>query len=53
MVFAHLMTSRMAEVLDFLSGVPGPTGGSALVHLLSAWLHQGDDFAGAFNRKVK
>ncbi|XP_054724425.1 LOW QUALITY PROTEIN: importin-9-like [Uloborus diversus] len=52
MVFAHLVCHQIEPVLDFLSGVPGPTGQSALQFVLNVWCQCHPLFYGAFERKV-
>ncbi|GFY70331.1 importin-9 [Trichonephila inaurata madagascariensis] len=52
MVFAHLVNHQIEPVLDFLSGVPGPTGQSALEFVMSVWCQCHSLFFGAYERKV-
>lgn len=52
LVFAHLVHTQMAAVLDFLSGVPGPTGQSALAFVLTEWCSRQTLFYGAYENKV-
>lgn len=52
MVFAHLIHSQMEAVLEFLSGVPGPTGKSALHFVLVEWCARQHLFYGAYENKV-
>ncbi|GFT94809.1 importin-9 [Nephila pilipes] len=52
LVFAHLINHQIEPVLDFLSGVPGPTGQSALEFVMSVWCQCHSLFFGAYERKV-
>ncbi|KAK8783595.1 hypothetical protein V5799_010042 [Amblyomma americanum] len=52
LVFAHLVHTQMGAVLDFLSGVPGPTGQSALAFVLTEWCSRQALFFGAYENKV-
>ena len=53
MVFAHLINHHLANVLDFLSSLPGPTGSqSALEFVLTQWLSRQHLFYGAHENKV-
>lgn len=53
MVFSHLFNHEMTTVLDFLSSLPGPTGGqSALVFVLTHWLSRQHLFFGTYENKV-
>ncbi|KAF8793185.1 Importin-9 like protein [Argiope bruennichi] len=52
MVFAHLINHQIDPVLDFLSGVPGPAGESALEFVMSIWCQCHPLFFGAYERKV-
>ena len=53
MVYAQLMHSQLAAVLNFLSSVPGPTGESALHFVLTEWLSRQHVFYGAYENKVR
>lgn len=53
MVFAHLVNHQIEPVLDFLSGVPGPTGQSALEFVLDIWCQCHGLFYGAYEKKVR
>ncbi|GBL76601.1 Importin-9 [Araneus ventricosus] len=52
MVFAHLVNHQIDPVLDFLSGVPGPAGESALEFVMSIWCQCHPLFFGAYEKKV-
>lgn len=52
LVFAHLVHTQMSAVLDFLSGVPGPTGQSALAFVLAEWCSRQALFYGTYETKV-
>ncbi|XP_022238749.1 importin-9-like [Limulus polyphemus] len=52
MVFAHLIHHQMDAVLEFLCGVPGPTGKSALEFVLTEWCSRQHLFFGAYESKV-
>ncbi|KAL1416150.1 hypothetical protein MTO96_006416 [Rhipicephalus appendiculatus] len=52
LVFAHLVHTQMSAVLDFLSGVPGPTGQSALAFVLTEWCSRQTLFYGTYETKV-
>jgi len=52
LVFAHLLHSQMEAVLDFLSGVPGPTGKPALEFVLTEWCSKQHLFYGAYEGKI-
>lgn len=52
LVFAHLVHTQMGAVLDFLSGVPGPTGQSALAFVLTEWCSRQTVFFGTYENKV-
>ncbi|KFM58485.1 Importin-9, partial [Stegodyphus mimosarum] len=52
MVFAHLINHQIEPVLDFLSGVPGPTGQSALEFVLNLWCQCHPLFYGEYEKKV-
>ncbi|EEC02476.1 importin, putative [Ixodes scapularis] len=52
LVFAHLVHTQMGAVLEFLSGVPGPTGQSALAFVLTEWCSRQTVFYGAYENKV-
>uniref|UniRef100_T1IP27 Importin N-terminal domain-containing protein n=1 Tax=Strigamia maritima TaxID=126957 RepID=T1IP27_STRMM len=52
MVFAHLIHSKMEAVMVFLSGIPGPTGKSALEFVLTEWTSKQHLFYGSYERKV-
>lgn len=53
MVFAHLVNHQIEPVLDFLSGVPAPTGHSALEFILDIWCQCHPLFFGAYEKKVR
>ncbi|KAH8021016.1 hypothetical protein HPB51_011795 [Rhipicephalus microplus] len=53
LVFAHLVHTQMSAVLDFLSGVPGPTGQSALAFVLAEWCSRQALFYGTYETKVR
>lgn len=53
LVFAHLVHTQMGAVLDFLSGVPGPTGQSALAFVLTEWCSRQTVFFGTYENKVR
>ena len=52
MVYAQLIHSQLAAVLNFLSSVPGPTGESALHFVLTEWLSRQHVFYGAYENKA-
>ncbi|XP_071477109.1 importin-9-like [Diadema antillarum] len=52
MVFAHLMHTRLEDVLEFLVNVPGPTGKSALHYVMTDWVARQNMFYGAYDSKV-
>jgi hypothetical protein len=52
MVYAQLIHSELEAVLGFLSGVPGPTGQSALHFVMSEWVSRQHLFYGAYESKV-
>ncbi|XP_066283922.1 importin-9-like isoform X1 [Branchiostoma lanceolatum] len=52
MVFAHLMHTRLEDLLEFLCSVPGPTGNTALEFVLSEWCEKQHLFYGAYEGKV-
>ena len=52
MVYAQLIHSELDAVLGFLSGVPGPTGQSALHFVMSEWVSRQHLFYGAYESKV-
>jgi hypothetical protein len=52
MIYAHLINSEFDAVLNFLSTVPGPTGESALVFVLTEWMNKQQLFFGNYDRKV-
>ncbi|XP_020292882.1 importin-9 isoform X2 [Pseudomyrmex gracilis] len=52
MIYAHLINTQFDAVLNFLSTVPGPTGQSALVFVLSEWVNRQHLFMGKYDRKV-
>ncbi|XP_076333062.1 importin 9 [Tachypleus tridentatus] len=52
MVFAHLIHHQMNAVLEFLCGVPGPTGKSALEFVLTEWCSRQHLFFGAYESKI-
>ena len=53
MVYAQLIHSQLAAVLNFLCSVPGPTGESALHFVLTEWLSRQHVFYGAYENKVR
>ena len=53
MVFAHLIHTRLEDVLDFLFNVPGPTGEPALHYVLIEWVARQNLFFGAYDSKVR
>ena len=52
MIYAHLINSEFDAVLNFLSTVPGPSGESALVFVLTEWVSKQQLFFGSYDRKV-
>ena len=52
LVYAHLVHSHMNSVINFLGGVPGPTGQSALAFVLTQWCSKQHLFFGTYERKV-
>jgi importin-9 len=52
MVYAQLIHSELDAVLNFLSGVPGPTGQSALNFVMSEWVSRQHLFYGAYESKA-
>ncbi|XP_026826550.1 importin-9 isoform X2 [Ooceraea biroi] len=52
MIYAHLINTQFDAVLNFLSTVPGPTGQSALVFVLSEWVSRQHLFLGKYERKA-
>ncbi|XP_063952084.1 importin-9-like [Lytechinus pictus] len=52
MVFAHLMHTRLHDVLEFLFTVPGPTGKPALHYVLTDWVARQNMFYGAYDSKI-
>ncbi|KAG8180187.1 hypothetical protein JTE90_017703 [Oedothorax gibbosus] len=52
LVFAHLINHQICPILDFLSGVPGPTGQPALEFVLNVWCQCHPLFYGAYEKKV-
>ncbi|XP_076037579.1 importin 9 isoform X2 [Oratosquilla oratoria] len=52
LVYAQLVHSQLEGVLAFLSGVPGPTGQSALTFVLTEWCAKQHLFFGAYEGKV-
>lgn len=52
MVYAQLIHTELEAVLGFLSGVPGPTGQSALHFVMSEWVARQHLFYGAYETKV-
>ena len=52
MVFANLLLTDLAAILQFLSSMPGPSGESALAFVLTEWLSRQHVFYGAFDNKV-
>lgn len=52
MIYAQLINTELNAVLNFLSAVPGPTGQSALVFVLTEWLSRQHLFFGRYDRKV-
>lgn len=53
MVFAHLMHSKMNEVLTFLSNLPGPTGKPSLEFLMTEWVSKQTLFIGQYECKIR
>jgi len=52
LVYAQLIHSQPDAVLSFLSGVPGPTGNSALNFVMSEWVSKQHLFFGSYETKV-
>ncbi len=52
-VFAHLIHSRMNDVLTFLSNLPGPTGKPSLEFLMTEWVSKSPSFVGAYECKIR
>jgi len=50
--FLHLMNSQLQMTLDFLSGVPDPTGKSALEYVVKIWCARQPEFFGVYDSKV-
>lgn len=50
--FLHLMNSQLERTLDFLSGVPDPTGKSALEYVVKIWCARQPEFFGVYDSKV-
>ena len=51
--FLHLMNSQLQITLDFLSGVPDPTGKSALEYVVKIWCSRQPEFFGVYDSKVR
>jgi len=51
--FLHLMNSQLQITLDFLSGVPDPTGKSALEYVVKIWCARQPEFFGVYDSKVR
>jgi hypothetical protein len=52
MVYAQLIHTQLAAVLNFLSSVPGPSGESALHFVMTQWVAREHLFYGAYEKKV-
>ncbi|XP_050697373.1 importin-9-like isoform X2 [Eriocheir sinensis] len=52
LVYAQLVHSQLEGVLNFLAGVPGPSGQSALHFVLTQWCSKQHLFFGAYEGKV-
>ncbi|XP_063612464.1 importin-9-like isoform X2 [Penaeus indicus] len=52
LVYAQLVHSQLDGVLNFLAGVPGPSGQSALHFVLTQWCSKQHLFFGAYEGKV-
>jgi len=52
MIYAHLINTQFDAVLNFLSTIPGPTGQSALVFVLTEWVNKQYLFLGKYDRKA-
>lgn len=50
--FLHLMNTQLEMTLDFLSGVPDPTGKSALEYVFKIWCARQPEFFGVYDSKV-
>ncbi|XP_066017141.1 importin-9 isoform X1 [Pocillopora verrucosa] len=50
--FLHLMNSQLETILNFLSGVPDPTGKSALEYVVRIWCARQPEFFGVYDSKV-
>ena len=51
--FLHLMNSQLETILNFLSGVPDPTGKSALEYVVRIWCARQPEFFGVYDSKVR
>lgn len=51
--FLHLMNTQLEMTLDFLSGVPDPTGKSALEYVFKIWCARQPEFFGVYDSKVR
>ncbi|EDO40537.1 predicted protein [Nematostella vectensis] len=52
LVFVKLMNSQLETTIEFLSGVPDPTGKSALENILKIWCAHQPEFYGVYDNKV-
>ncbi|XP_048589409.1 importin-9 [Nematostella vectensis] len=52
LVFVKLMNSQLETTIEFLSGVPDPTGKSALENILKIWCARQPEFYGVYDNKV-
>lgn len=52
LAFLHLMNTQLERTLDFLSGVPDPTGKSALEYVIKIWCARQPEFFGVYDSKV-
>ncbi|XP_014203577.1 importin-9 isoform X2 [Copidosoma floridanum] len=52
MIYVHLINYEFDAVLNFLSTVPGPSGESALVFVLTQWMNKQQFFFGHYDHKV-
>lgn len=53
MVFAHLVHSQLEPLLEFLCGLPGPTGKPALEFVMAEWMSRQHLFYGQYEGKVR
>lgn len=53
LAFLHLMNTQLERTLDFLSGVPDPTGKSALEYVIKIWCARQPEFFGVYDSKVR